>query len=184
MNNYKKISSTPPSNNISTTTVGPKKDLVGSIVKWIPLLFAGAAVGVSILALKEIKNVRKELISLKKESMSNVKENQLGDPEFLKRIELMDEQIRKISKYLASMENNQGKNNGNQASNSNSNQANSNSNQANSNGNIQLNKMNIKKVINEEPEPEIKVKTEEKIESKEQDDEEEYEYEEVTDDES
>ena len=177
MNNYKKISSTPPSNNISTTTVGPKKDLVGSIVKWIPLLFAGAAVGVSILALKEIKNVRKELISLKKESMSNVKENQLGDPEFLKRIELMDEQIRKISKYLASMENNQGKNNGNQASNSNSNQA-------NSNGNIQLNKMNIKKVINEEPEPEIKVKTEEKIESKEQDDEEEYEYEEVTDDES
>jgi hypothetical protein len=182
MNTYKKASSTIPGNN-ATISTAPKKDIVSNIVKWIPLLFAGAAVGVSILALKEIKNVRKELISLKKESMSNVKENQLGDPEFLKRIELMDEQIRKISKYLASMENNQGKNNGNQA-NSNSNQANSNGNQTNSNGNIQLNKMNIKKVINEEPEPEIKVKTEEKIESKEQDDEEEYEYEEVTDDES
>ena len=41
------------------------------LAKWIPLICAGAAVGVSIMALKEIKNVRKDLILLKKEQMNN-----------------------------------------------------------------------------------------------------------------
>ena len=68
--------------------------------KWVPLICAGAAVGVSVLALKEIKNVRKELINLKKESLGSVKGSE-QDPELLKRIELMDEQLRKITQYLA-----------------------------------------------------------------------------------
>ena len=73
---------------------------LNSFSKWVPLICAGAAVGVSVLALKEIKNVRKELINLKKESLGSVKTSE-QDPELIKRIELMDEQLRKITQYLA-----------------------------------------------------------------------------------
>jgi hypothetical protein len=73
---------------------------LNSFSKWVPLICAGAAVGVSVLALKEIKNVRKELINLKKESLGSAKTSE-QDPELLKRIELMDEQLRKITQYLA-----------------------------------------------------------------------------------
>ena len=38
---------------------------VSDFSKWIPLICAGAAVGVGIIALKEIKNIRKELILVK-----------------------------------------------------------------------------------------------------------------------
>jgi len=81
---------------------------VGSslLAKWVPLLCAGAAVGVSVLALKEIKNVRKELIILKKEQVST---SGSGKDELSSKIELMDEQLRKITTYLA----NQNKNNKN-----------------------------------------------------------------------
>lgn len=67
---------------------------MSSFSKWVPLICAGAAVGVSILALKEIKNVRKELFLMKKENTS------VGDSENSKKIELMDDQIRKITEYL------------------------------------------------------------------------------------
>jgi hypothetical protein len=63
------------------------------------LICAGTAVGVSILALKEIKNVRKELIALKKESVA-VEKGQ-PDQELADRIERMDEQLKKITQYLA-----------------------------------------------------------------------------------
>jgi len=69
---------------------------LSSFSKWVPLICAGAAVGVSILALKEIKNVRKELFLMKKENISQNGQ----DPELSKKIELMDEQIRKITEYL------------------------------------------------------------------------------------
>jgi len=36
-----------------------------NITKWIPFICAGAAIGVGIIALKEIKNVREELLTLK-----------------------------------------------------------------------------------------------------------------------
>jgi len=42
-----------------------------NINKWIPLLCAGAAVGVTIIALNELKKVRKELFLIKKESGPN-----------------------------------------------------------------------------------------------------------------
>ena len=68
--------------------------------RWIPLICAGAAAGVSIIALKEIKNVRKELINLKKEQTSAP--GQSGpSAELTQKIELMDEQLRKITQYLA-----------------------------------------------------------------------------------
>jgi hypothetical protein len=70
---------------------------LSSFSKWVPLICAGAAVGVSVLALKEIKNVRKELMNLKKDSS----ENKGVDPQLVDKIELMDEQLRKITQYLA-----------------------------------------------------------------------------------
>ena len=73
----------------------PSSPGISSLSKWVPLICAGAAVGVSILALKEIKNVRKELIVMKKEQVNP------GKDELNSRIELMDEQLRKITQYLA-----------------------------------------------------------------------------------
>jgi len=111
MSSYKKYQ--PSVNNVNATpattgsvSTAPKPDMLGNIVKWIPLLCAGAAVGVSILAIKEIRNINKELINLKKESLNNTKHSSESvDPMLLKKIELMDEQIRKISKYLGTLQN-------------------------------------------------------------------------------
>ena len=75
--------------------LSPSPPGMSSLAKWVPLICAGAAVGVSILALKEIKNVRKELIVMKKEQVNP------GKDELNSRIELMDEQLRKITQYLA-----------------------------------------------------------------------------------
>ena len=44
---------------------------INTLAKWIPLICAGAAVGVSIIALKEIKHVRDEIVILKKEQFSD-----------------------------------------------------------------------------------------------------------------
>jgi len=64
--------------------------------KWVPLICAGAAVGVSVLALKEIKNLRKEIIVMKKDSLSGTG----TDDGLSKQVERMDEQLRKITEYL------------------------------------------------------------------------------------
>ena len=60
------------------------------------MICAGAAVGVSILALKEIKNVRKELMVLKKENVITGN----TDPGLSEKVDRMDEQLRKITEYL------------------------------------------------------------------------------------
>ena len=185
MSSFKKLNSSVINKaNVSTTSpeiLSNKNKILGNLSKWIPLVCAGAAVGVSILALKEIKNVRRELIELKNDqilSNSNLG-SQSFDPELLKRIELMDEQIVKISKYLGTQQNKE-------------------------------KKPKINKVINEEPEiilekvkeviidlnssmnhiknekipsPKVVVLPEPVKESITEIDEEEYEYEEVTDDE-
>jgi len=82
----------------SQVTTQPNK-IISNLSKWIPLICAGTAVGVSIIALKEIKNVRKELFILKKES------NSVKGTEILEKMESMDEQIRKITAYLANQNN-------------------------------------------------------------------------------
>jgi len=88
----KKVCELPKTAVTGTTTT------LSNFSKWVPLICAGAAVGVSILALKEIKNVRKELIIMKKESVQGPL--QTVDTELSKKVEMMDEQLRKITEYL------------------------------------------------------------------------------------
>jgi hypothetical protein len=67
---------------------------MSALAKWVPLICAGAAVGVSVIALKEIKNVRKEMLLLKKEQMSST------DSGLSKRIEMMEKQLNIMNEYL------------------------------------------------------------------------------------
>ena len=82
-----------------TSSVSSSSSSMSVFAKWVPLICAGAAVGVSVIALKEIKNTRRELIMLKKEQISGT--SSAGNKELTKKIELMDEQLRKITEYLA-----------------------------------------------------------------------------------
>jgi hypothetical protein len=66
--------------------------------KWIPLICAGAAVGVSVIALKEIHNTRKELVNIKKEHLSSASGG--GNEVLSKKMELMESQLSKITEYL------------------------------------------------------------------------------------
>jgi hypothetical protein len=102
MNSSKRIPrgmdfSTPTTPQVSTINTSEIQTASSMLAKWVPLICAGAAVGVSVMALKEIKNVRKELIMLKKEGNSS----NSGKDELSSKIELMDEQLRKITAYLA-----------------------------------------------------------------------------------
>lgn len=62
-----------------------------NLSRWIPLICAGAAAGVSILALKEIKNVRAELTTIKKESLSD---------DINKRMIAMEAQLNGLSEFI------------------------------------------------------------------------------------
>ena len=62
------------------------------LIKWLPLLCAGAAAGISIIALKEIKNVKNEIIALK------VK----GPDDLGKKMEGFETQLKTITDYLKS----------------------------------------------------------------------------------
>jgi len=79
------------------TETGTKSTL-STLSKWIPLLCAGAAAGVSIIALKEIKNVRKELIVLKKEQNSGV------NTDIDKRMKSMEEQLKILADFIKNKE--------------------------------------------------------------------------------
>jgi len=65
-------------------------NVMNTVAKWVPLMCAGAAIGVSIIALKEIQNVRKEL-TLKKN---------VPDEELAKRLEIMELQLKKLSDFI------------------------------------------------------------------------------------
>ena len=67
----------------------PSKNMVNNLSKWVPLICASAAFGISIIALKEIKNVRKEL-NLKK----------TDNPDLDKKFQTIDEQLIKITEYI------------------------------------------------------------------------------------
>jgi hypothetical protein len=79
-----------------SSTKSTLKNVAGTLSKWVPLLCAGTAFGIGIIALKEIKNVRKELIMAKKEQLTKV-----PDKDLVQRIENMDQQLRKITEYLS-----------------------------------------------------------------------------------
>ena len=73
----------------------PTKTTIGTLSKWIPLLCAGAAAGVSIIALKEIKNVRKELIILKKDQGSKSINDEMN-----KRMKTMEDQLKLLTDFI------------------------------------------------------------------------------------
>ena len=69
----------------------------GSIItKWVPFICAGAAVGVSILALRELKKIKKEMESLKNQKPINT----VTDPVISKKMEQLEEQLKMINQYL------------------------------------------------------------------------------------
>ena len=92
----------PKSYKIKTPEIENAKTTISTLSKWIPLLCAGAAAGVSIIALKEIKNVRKELITLKKEQMSKN-----GNDELNKRMILMEDQFKILTDFIKNKESKQ-----------------------------------------------------------------------------
>jgi hypothetical protein len=66
-----------------------------NITKWLPFICAGTAVGVSILALKELKKIKNEM-SVVKNQQKIVK----SDPLLNKKMEQLEEQLKKINEYL------------------------------------------------------------------------------------
>ena len=70
------------------------KQLIGNVSKWIPLICAGGAIGISIFALKELKNTRKELMLIKKESFGG------NNEELSKRMENMEEQLKSLADFI------------------------------------------------------------------------------------
>ena len=68
-----------------------------SLAKWIPLMCAGAAAGVSILALHEIKKARMEIALLKKENCC-VSPN--INPELSMRMENMETQLKTLTDFI------------------------------------------------------------------------------------
>jgi len=83
-----------PSKNIAETV----KTTASVLSKWVPLICAGTAVAVSIIAIKEIKNVRKEVMLMKKEQLTAV--SNTPNKTLTEKIERMDEQLKKITEYL------------------------------------------------------------------------------------
>ena len=68
---------------------------VSTMLKWIPFICAGAAAGVSLIALSEIKNVRKELSVLKQVQPGDQLTKQLN-----KRMESMEHQLKLLSDFV------------------------------------------------------------------------------------
>jgi hypothetical protein len=83
---------------IETVTATSAKTTISTISRWVPLICAGAAAGVSMIALKEIKNVRRELITLKKEQAKPVND-ELG-----KRMQAMEDQLKILSEFIKNKE--------------------------------------------------------------------------------
>jgi hypothetical protein len=67
-----------------------------SLYQWLPLICAGAATGVSIVALQEIKNLRKEVITIKKENGGSPEETR----KISKRIENMEHQLKSLADFI------------------------------------------------------------------------------------
>jgi hypothetical protein len=79
---------------IPDTTITPQG--ASFISKWIPLMCAGAAAGISIVALQEMKNVRRELVAIKRE-------NGIND-ELNKRMNNIEQQIKLLADFVQNKE--------------------------------------------------------------------------------
>jgi hypothetical protein len=88
----------------SVPQVKPKMDVKtgGSIVtKLVPFICAGAAVGVSILALKELKKIKNEMLLVKNKQNTVVPNNVVKpDPEMVKKMDRFELEFKKINEYL------------------------------------------------------------------------------------
>jgi hypothetical protein len=71
------------------------KNVLETVSKWVPLICAGSAIGISIFALKEIKNTRMEIMNLKKEQYTAPNNDKLE-----KKMELLEKQLNKITEFL------------------------------------------------------------------------------------
>ena len=67
------------------------------ITKWLPFICAGAAVGVSILALKELTKIKTEMVIVKNQQMNSTVKS---DPLLTKKMEQLEDQLKKINEYL------------------------------------------------------------------------------------
>jgi len=80
------------------TATDTVKTTANVLSKWIPLICAGTAVAVSVIAIKEIRNVRKDVMLMKKEQLTLV--TNLPNKTLNEKIERMDEQLKRITEYL------------------------------------------------------------------------------------
>ena len=64
------------------------------VARWLPFICAGAAAGISIVALQEIKAMRKELVVVKTQATSP----QPGD--FNKRMDTMERQLKMLADFV------------------------------------------------------------------------------------
>jgi len=86
---------------IASDTVTTKvKSSASSITKFLPFICAGAAVGVSILALKELKKFKLEMVAIKKQQIASTTVKQ-PQQENNKKIEQLEDQLKRINLYLA-----------------------------------------------------------------------------------
>ena len=86
---YKKPSI--PTTPITTLKKMDKMDMTETILKWLPIICAGSAIGIGVIALKEIKNVKMQMKMTSPGGSSD---------ELMKRMEIMEKQLNKISDYV------------------------------------------------------------------------------------
>ena len=91
----------PPAVKVKTNI--PELTNKGSVItKFLPFICAGTAVGVSVLALKELKKIKTEMVVLK-----NQQTHSSADPELSKKMDRFELELKKINEFLM---NNNGKN--------------------------------------------------------------------------
>jgi predicted RND superfamily exporter protein len=71
-----------------------------AVTKWIPFICAGAAVGVSILALKELKKFKLDMIAVKNEQQMHVNKTTTSDPTLSKKMEQLEDQLKRINDFI------------------------------------------------------------------------------------
>ena len=64
-----------PKKKLPEISVSP--ETTSTFIKWIPFICAGAALGVGIVALKEIKNIQSDFVTIKNENNLKQLENQV-----------------------------------------------------------------------------------------------------------
>ena len=72
-----------------------------TITKFLPFICAGAAVGVSILALKELKKIKAEMVLVKNQQNNVQVSKPTTDPLLSKKMEQLEEQLKRVNLYLA-----------------------------------------------------------------------------------